>query len=69
MGWSIAFSRALEEKIFDFAQVWFDSSVQKNLGSIIDAWDMKYPKLLMFSDQKKEYKGMPERKRNETKQV
>jgi len=48
----IWFSPSLAKQELSFAQVWFDSSVEKNLGSIIDTYGMKYPKLLIFSGQK-----------------
>ena len=48
----IWFSPSLAKQELSFAQVWFDSNVEKNLGSIIDTYGMKYPKLLIFSGQK-----------------
>ena len=48
----IWFSPSLAKQEISFAQVWFDSNVKKNLGSIIDTYGMKYPKLLIFSGQK-----------------
>ena len=48
----IWFSPSLAKQELSFAQVWFDSNVKKNLGSIIDTYGMKYPKLLIFSGQK-----------------
>jgi ubiquinone/menaquinone biosynthesis C-methylase UbiE len=48
----IWFSPSLAKQDLGFAQVWFDSNVEKNLGPIIDTYGMKYPVLLVFSGQK-----------------
>jgi ubiquinone/menaquinone biosynthesis C-methylase UbiE len=45
-------SPSLAKQDLSFAQVWFDSNVEKNLGSMIDMYGMKYPRLLTFSGQK-----------------
>jgi ubiquinone/menaquinone biosynthesis C-methylase UbiE len=49
---NIWFSPSLAKQDLSFAQVWFDSNVEKNIGCIIDKYGMKYPKLLIFSGQK-----------------
>lgn len=48
----IWFSPSLARQDLSFAQVWFDSNVEKNLASLIDEYGMKYPMLLIFSGQK-----------------
>jgi ubiquinone/menaquinone biosynthesis C-methylase UbiE len=48
----IWFSPGLAKQDLSFAQVWFDSNVEKNLGRVIDKYGMKYPVLLIFSGQK-----------------
>ena len=48
----IWFSPALAKQDLSFAQVWFDSNVERSLAPLIDAYGMKYPKLLIFSGQK-----------------
>jgi ubiquinone/menaquinone biosynthesis C-methylase UbiE len=48
----IWFSPGLAKQDLGFAQVWFDSNVEKNLGRIIDKYGMKYPVLLIFSGQR-----------------
>lgn len=46
------FSPQLAKQDLGFAQVWFDPDVEGRLGSMIDAYGMKYPELLIFSGQK-----------------
>lgn len=48
----IWFSPQLAKQDLGFAQVWFDPDVERRLGSMIDAYGMKYPELLIFSGQK-----------------
>jgi hypothetical protein len=48
----IWFSPSLAKQNLSFAQVWFDSDVERRLGPLIDAYGMKYPELLIFSGQK-----------------
>ena len=48
----IWFSPSLAKQDLSFAQVWFDSNVERNLAPLIDTYGMKYPKLLIFSGQK-----------------
>jgi len=45
----IWFSPDLAKQDLGFAQVWFDSDVEKRLGALIDEYGMKYPTLLIFS--------------------
>jgi hypothetical protein len=45
-------SPALAKQELSFAQVWFDSDVERRLGPLIDKYGMKYPQLLIFSGQK-----------------
>jgi ubiquinone/menaquinone biosynthesis C-methylase UbiE len=45
-------SPSLAKQHLSFAQVWFDSNVEKTLGSVIDKYGLKYPKLLTFLGQK-----------------
>ncbi|TET63407.1 methyltransferase domain-containing protein [Candidatus Bathyarchaeota archaeon] len=49
---NIWFSPLLAKQELSFAQVWYDSDVEKRLGPLIDKYGMKYPKLLIFSGQK-----------------
>jgi ubiquinone/menaquinone biosynthesis C-methylase UbiE len=48
----IWFSPSLAKQDLSFAQVWFDSDVERRLGPLIDTYGMKYPELLIFSGQK-----------------
>jgi len=48
----IWFSPALAKQDLSFAQVWFDSNVERSLAPLIDTHGMKYPELLIFSGQK-----------------
>jgi cyclopropane fatty-acyl-phospholipid synthase-like methyltransferase len=48
----IWFSPSLAKQDLTFAQVWFDSQVERRLGPLIDVYGMKYPELLIFSGQK-----------------
>jgi ubiquinone/menaquinone biosynthesis C-methylase UbiE len=48
----IWFSSTLAKQELSFAQVWFDSNVERKLGSLIEKYGMKYPQLLIFSGQK-----------------
>ena len=48
----IWFSPQLAKQDLGFAQVWFDPDVERRLGSMIDAYGMKYPELLIFSGKK-----------------
>jgi ubiquinone/menaquinone biosynthesis C-methylase UbiE len=48
----IWFSPSLAKQDLGFAQVWFDPDIERSLGSLIDTYGMKYPKLLIFSGQK-----------------
>jgi len=50
---SIWFSPQLAKQELSFAQVWYDSGTKKRLGPLIDKYGMKYPKLLIFSGQKR----------------
>jgi hypothetical protein len=43
------FSPSLAKQDLGFAQVWFDSEVERRLGPLIDTYGMKYPALLIFS--------------------
>jgi len=45
----IWFSPKVAKQDLEFAQVWFDAEVEKNLGQLIDKYGMKYPPLLIFS--------------------
>jgi ubiquinone/menaquinone biosynthesis C-methylase UbiE len=45
-------SPSLAKQDLSFAQVWFDSDVERRLGPLIDTYGMKYPQLLIFSGQK-----------------
>jgi ubiquinone/menaquinone biosynthesis C-methylase UbiE len=45
----IWFSPSLAKQDVGFAQVWFDSDVERRLGPLIDTYGMKYPELLIFS--------------------
>jgi cyclopropane fatty-acyl-phospholipid synthase-like methyltransferase len=45
----IWFSPSLAKQDLGFAQVWFDSDVERGLGPLIDKYGMKYPELLIFS--------------------
>jgi hypothetical protein len=49
---NIWFSPSLAKQDLSFAQVWYDSEVEKRLGSLIDTHGMKYPELLEFSGKK-----------------
>jgi cyclopropane fatty-acyl-phospholipid synthase-like methyltransferase len=51
-GTDLWLSPSLSKQDLSFAQVWFDLHVERNLGSLIDAYGMKYPELLVFSAQK-----------------
>jgi ubiquinone/menaquinone biosynthesis C-methylase UbiE len=51
-GTDIWLSPSLAKQHLSFAQVWFDVDVERNLGSLIDTYGMKYPELLVFSGQK-----------------
>jgi hypothetical protein len=42
----------LAKQDLSFAQIWFDSNVEKTLGSLIEKYGMKYPELLIFSGKK-----------------
>ena len=46
------FSSALAKQEPSFAQVWYDSNVERKLGPLIERYGMKYPQLLIFSGQK-----------------
>jgi ubiquinone/menaquinone biosynthesis C-methylase UbiE len=48
----IWFSPSLAKQDLGFAQVWFDSNIEENLGRLVDKYGMKYPVLLIFSGQK-----------------
>jgi ubiquinone/menaquinone biosynthesis C-methylase UbiE len=48
----IWFSPSLAKQHLSFAQVWYDSDVERRLGPLIDAYGMKYPELLIFSGRK-----------------
>jgi len=52
----------LAKQDLSHAQVWFDSDVARRLGSLIETYGLKYPKLLVFSGRK------PERKLRRNKQ-
>ena len=45
----IWFSPDLAKQDLSHAQVWFDASVEKSLGKLIDEYGMKYPAFLTFS--------------------
>ena len=45
----IWFSPEVAKQNLDFAQLWFDADVEKNLGRLIIRYGMKYPELLIFS--------------------
>ncbi|MDH5634641.1 MAG: class I SAM-dependent methyltransferase [Candidatus Bathyarchaeota archaeon] len=49
---NIWFSPHLAKQELSFAQVWYDSDVEKRLGPLIDKYGMKYPELLIFLGQK-----------------
>jgi ubiquinone/menaquinone biosynthesis C-methylase UbiE len=48
----IWFSPSLARQDLSFAQVWFDSKVEKSLGRLVGKYGMKYPEFLIFSGQK-----------------
>jgi SAM-dependent methyltransferase len=52
-GTNIWFSPAVAKQNLEYAQVWFDADVKKNLGRLIDKYGMKYPRLIVFSGMKK----------------
>jgi len=49
----IWFSPDLAKQDLSHAQVWYDASVEKSLGQLIDKYGMKYPALLTFLGVKK----------------
>jgi len=48
----IWFSPELAKQDLSFAQVWYDTEVERNLGSLVDKHGMKYPEFLVFSGHK-----------------
>jgi ubiquinone/menaquinone biosynthesis C-methylase UbiE len=52
VGTDIWISPDLAKRDLSHAQVWYDASVEKSLGKLINKYGMKYPALLLFSGTK-----------------